>query len=82
MAAGVVASWWYVGSFTNLWTTGYGRVLLVKVALVSGAAACGYVNWRAIEAGRREPGRAAIVELALAASVLATTSLLTELEHP
>jgi putative copper export protein len=82
VAAGVVASGRYVGSFGNLWITRYGRVLLIKVALVSGVVACGYVNWRAIESGRSEPGRAAIIELALTASVIAVTGVLTELEHP
>jgi putative copper resistance protein D len=82
VAAGIVASWWYVGSFVNLWTTAYGRVLLIKVALVGGVVVCGYVNWRAIESGQSEPGRAAIVELMLAAAVVAATGVLTELEHP
>jgi putative copper export protein len=82
VAAGVVASCRYVGSFGNLWITRYGRVLLIKVALVCGVVACGYVNWRAIESGRSEPGRAAIIELALTASVIAVTGVLTELEHP
>ena len=82
VAAGMVASWWYVGSFGNLWTTAYGRVLLIKVALVGGVVACGYVNWRAIESGQIEPGRAAIVELILAGLVVGVTGLLTEIEHP
>jgi putative copper export protein len=79
VAAGIVASWWYVGSFVNLRTTVYGRVLLVKIALVGGVVACGYVNWRAIESWRSEPGRAAVVELTLAAAVIAATGVLTEL---
>jgi hypothetical protein len=57
-------------------------VLLIKVALVGGVAACGYVNWRAIRSGRIEPGRAAIVELSLAALVVVVTGALTEIEHP
>jgi putative copper export protein len=82
VSAGLVASWWYVGSLANMWTTRYGRVLLVKIALVCGVVACGYLNWRGIESGRSEPGRAAMVELVLAVSVIAATGLLTELEHP
>jgi copper transport protein len=82
VAAGIVASWWYVGSFANLWTSAYGRVLLIKVGLVGGVVACGYVNWRAIESGQSEPGRAALVELMFAGAVVMATGVLTELEHP
>ena len=82
VTAGLVASWWYVGAFANLWSTVYGRVLLGKVALVGGVVVCGYVNWRAIGSGRSEPGQAAIVELMLAAAVVVATGVLTELEHP
>jgi copper transport protein len=82
LSAGIVASWWYVGSLANLWSTTYGRVLLVKVALVVGVVACGYVNWRAIESGQNEPQRTAVVELMLAGLVIAATGVLTELEHP
>jgi copper transport protein len=80
--AGLVASWWYVGAVANLWTTVYGRVLLLKIALVAVVVACGYVNMRAIGSGQIEPGRAAIVELMLAAAVVMATGVLTELEHP
>jgi copper transport protein len=82
VTAGLVASWWYVGSVANLWTTVYGRVLLLKIALVAVVVACGYVNMRAIGSGQIEPGRAAIVELMLAAAVVMATGVLTELEHP
>jgi len=82
VAAGLVACWWYVGSFSNLRTTAYGRVLLVKIALVGGVVLCGYRNWRAIESGRAEPGRTAMVELVLGALVVVVTGVLTELEHP
>jgi putative copper export protein len=82
VTTGIVASWSYIGPFTNLWMTPYGRVLLVKVVLVAGVVICGYVNWRSIESGRSEPGRAAVVELSLAGLVVAVTGALTELEHP
>jgi len=39
VTAGMIASWWYVGAFANLWSTVYGRVLLGKVALVGGVVA-------------------------------------------
>ena len=83
--AGIVAAYLYVGTFSNLWTTAYGRVLLVKVALVGGISVAGYVNWRRLrrlhEMG--EPSPAIIVlEAALTAAVVLVTSVLTEMAHP
>ena len=83
--AGIVAAYLYVGAFSNLWTTAYGRVLLVKVALVGGIAGCGYWNWQRL---RRlhvedEPSAAVIMlEAALAVAVVLVTSILTEIAHP
>jgi putative copper resistance protein D len=83
--AGIVAAYLYVGAFSNLWATGYGRVLLVKVALVGGISIAGYVNWQRL---RRlnvedEPSATIIVlEAALAAAVVLVTSVLTEIAHP
>jgi putative copper resistance protein D len=82
VTAGLVAAWWYVGALANLWTTSYGRMLSIKLALVGGVAACGYLNWRAMKSGRTEPGPTALVELTLAAMVIVATGVLTELEHP
>jgi copper transport protein len=80
--SGLAATYLYVASPSALWTTGYGRTLLAKIALVLGAASCGYLNWRSINGGRDEPGRPVTVELLLAVSIVAATGLLTELEHP
>jgi len=82
VATGIAASFLYLGSTSNVFTTVYGRVLMLKVALVAVATACGYVNWRSIRAGSGEPGRAGSIELLAALSIVVVTSLLTELEHP
>jgi putative copper export protein len=84
-AAGLVAAYLYLGAFGNLWTTAYGRILLLKMLFVGAIGGCGFVNWRRL---RRmdvsETGSLAIVilETVLAAVVVLATSLLTETGHP
>jgi putative copper export protein len=85
VAAGIVAAYLYIGAFSNLWTTGYGRVLLVKVALVGGISVAGYVNWQRLRRLQEvdEPSVAIILlETALAAAVVLVTGFLTEIAHP
>jgi putative copper export protein len=92
VAAGLVVSWTYVGSVANLWTTPYGRLLMVKGALFCGVIACGFLNWRRFGAGADngrataprtgEPVGAATIEVLLAAAVVIVTAIFTELEHP
>jgi putative copper export protein len=85
VAAGIVAAYLYVGTFSNLWTTGYGRVLLMKVAVVAGVSVCGYVNWqrlRRLHVEDEPSGAIIVLEAALAVAVLLVTSVLTEIAHP
>ena len=83
LVAGLVASALYVETLSSLWTTGYGRALMLKVALVAGIGVCGFVNWRRFG----EPGERSTIpptvplEVALACAVAFATSVLTELEH-
>ena len=84
-AAGAVAAYFYIGSFSNLWTTAYGRVLLLKVALVGAVGGCGFVNWRRLK--RIIPYEAdslaiILLEAVLAIAVVLVTALLTETGHP
>jgi len=73
----------YVGTIPNLWTTMYGRVLVVKLGLVIGAAGCGYVNWRSFRSARTSHAAPALCwELVLAAAIVIVTGVLTELAHP
>ena len=46
MLSGLVVSSLYVGAPAHLLGSVYGRTLMVKLALVAGAAWCGYLNWR------------------------------------
>jgi copper transport protein len=84
---GVAQAWWTVGSWSNLFDSDYGRVLLVKLVLVVATLAlAGYNRWRLVPAvtnsaatgsdPRRRLRRTVMVELAvLAAAVLATSVL-------
>jgi putative copper resistance protein D len=85
--AGVVMAWSYLGPVSNLWTTSYGRLLTLKLALVGGTAACGFVNWRRFAAERRGAARSerlgpVATELVLVAAVVVVTAALTEVAHP
>ena len=80
--SGVVLAWLYVGSVDGFLGTFYGRVLLLKLALIGAIGACGFLNWR--RAGRREAPSFVLIraEAALAILAIAVTALLTETEHP
>ena len=79
---GSVASWAHLESVSSLWTTPYGRLLLLKVVVVAGVLAMGALNWRRLtprlseEDGPRAMRRSALVELALANVVLIVTAVL------
>lgn len=46
MGAGLVLGWSYLGSISALWSTPYGRILLLKLGAVGLTAAIGAYNWR------------------------------------
>lgn len=81
-ATGLFASWLHVRNPFLVWDSTYGRVLLLKIALVAGVAAVGAVNWRRLTPQLTSPGgvarlaRAARGELALAAAVFLVTAVL------
>jgi putative copper export protein len=88
LGAGILAVTGSVGAFRELgavgalWSTGYGRVLTLKVALVGVVLALGAVNWRRLtprlgtESGDRTMLRAAAIELLVANAVLLITAVL------
>jgi putative copper export protein len=81
--AGLVMSWFYLGGLSNLWTTPYGQILVLKVSLVLGIAVCGYVNMRRLRAlAERSSWWTIALETALAAAVVIVTGYLTETGHP
>jgi putative copper export protein len=81
-ASGAFAAWLYLGSWAELWTTPYGRLLLAKLAVVAIVVWCGWTNWRAVKGGRPPRREVMTVEWAAALLVLGLTGALTETEHP
>ncbi|MCW2976297.1 MAG: hypothetical protein JWM06_1578 [Actinomycetia bacterium] len=69
---GVTRAAFELTSLSQLWSTSYGRVLLVKTALLLGAL---LVGWRV----RERPRERAVVELVLVASLIVAVSVLVEL---
>ena len=81
-ASGVVAAWVYVGSWSSLWATSYGRVLIAKLAGVAVVMACGAINWREARGGRVPQRALMTIEWIAALLVVGFTGVLTETEHP
>jgi copper transport protein len=81
-ATGAIVAVLYVGVLANLWTTTYGRMLMVKLAAVSAAALCGWRNWRRARGGQPLHLPTLLTELTCASIVVVVTSVLTEIEHP
>ncbi len=88
IAIGLVLGWTYVGGIEPLFSSAYGRTLLVKVALLAGVAATGAWNWRRVRpALGAAPGgarlrRSATVELVFGTLLLAVTAVLVALPAP
>ncbi|MGH3139663.1 MAG: copper resistance protein CopC, partial [Gaiellales bacterium] len=70
---------WEVGAVSQVWSTGYGRTLIVKSVLFAGLIALGYRNRHALDRFT-EVRRRAMAELVLLAGVIAAVSLLTDLQ--
>ncbi|MGE3517749.1 MAG: copper resistance D family protein [Vicinamibacterales bacterium] len=83
LASGVVAARTYLDAWSNLWTTEYGRLLLLKLAGVALVLALGAANWwRMHRAGKPPHARLARAEMIAAGLVVAVTAWLTETAHP
>ncbi len=86
--SGVVTGVFYLASLDDLWMTGYGRALLLKVVLFVATGTVGAYNWRRLTprlgdaAGTRALLRSARLELLLAAGVLLVTAVLVHLAMP
>jgi copper transport protein len=87
---GVVAAWIHLADLTMLWTSGYGRVLLLKLSGLALLGATAAHNWRRVKprlgdsAGTGTLRRSAALEIALATVVLLVTAVLvaTPIEPP
>jgi putative copper export protein len=88
IALGLVLGWTYVGGLGPLFSSTYGRTLLVKAALLGGVAATGAYNWRRVRhALGAAPGssrlrRSAAAELMFGTLLLAVTAVLVALPAP
>jgi putative copper export protein len=88
VAAGAIIALTYFDTPAQLWTTSYGRTLLVKVSLVAITAGVGAYNWRRVRPGLGSPHftgllqRSAAAELVVALLLLATTAVLVGTPFP
>lgn len=87
-ATGTFAAWLHIGSIPGLWSTTYGRVLLVKLAVLGAIGAAGFFNWRFVLPRLEQDGasgrlsRSGTVELAFGGLVLIVTAVLVALPTP
>ncbi len=88
VVTGVFAAWLHLGSLPALWTSGYGRTLLLKLGVVSLVALTGAYNWRRVRPslGTEEATRrlkvSATTELVVAAVVIMITAVLVATPPP
>ncbi len=82
LVTGAVKVWIHVESLSDLWTTAWGRSLLVKDVVVAGVLALGFYNWRFVRPALERSPRiglirnAATIELLLGAAAVAVTAYL------
>jgi putative copper export protein len=80
-ASGLLACFFYVGTWSNLWMSAYGRLLILKIACFGGVLACGFANWKQVR--RAAPsGRTVRLELGFTAAAIVLTGILTGVSHP
>ncbi len=83
VASGVLASWVHLEHFSSLWTTSYGKTLLLKLLLVGCILIFGAYNFRRVqpqlvkEEGVARLRKSAGAELAVGFLILLVTGLLT-----
>jgi putative copper export protein/methionine-rich copper-binding protein CopC len=85
---GVINTLFQLDAVSDLWATGYGRALAIKLLLLAGVGALGWYNWKRVlpgldaEGGPQRLRRTARAELGLAAVVLLITAVLVALPTP
>lgn len=88
VVAGLLSAWLRLGGIAPLWETVYGRVLLVKLALVAGVLGIGAWNWKRVSPSLGtddSPGRirrTASFELVVGLLILAVTAVLVGTSPP
>lgn len=87
-ASGVVSAWLHLEHVRALWQSDYGRVLLIKLGVLSLVVLTGAYNWLRVRPSLGDAGgavrirRSAIAELLIGAVVLAVTAILTATTTP
>jgi copper transport protein len=85
---GATTAWLHLKRVSALYTTGYGRALIVKLVLVAIVVSLGGWNWRRVRPSLGEAGteetirRSSTMELTFAALVLIATAVLVTLPSP
>ena len=89
VGTGVFATWLHVGTLGGLFGTPYGRVVLLKAALVGVVAGLGAYNWKRITPRLESPegskvflSKSAPSELVVGLVVLLVTAVLVVMPHP
>jgi copper transport protein len=88
LTTGVVSAWLHLGEVSALWTTSYGRTLLLKVGIFSTVALVGAYNFLRVrpalgeERGAARLRRSGTVELLLAVAVIVVTAVLVAVPPP
>lgn len=81
-ATGLFAAWLHLETLGALWSSVYGRTLMLKLGILAGVAGTGAYNWRIATPRLRASGdvqalrRSAFVELALAVALVGVTAVL------
>jgi putative copper resistance protein D len=86
-ASGIGNAWLRISYLSDLWTTSYGRLVLLKAGLLTLLGVVGYLHRRrtlpAIERGQRRPLiRLAVVEVAIMATTIGVASALARTATP
>jgi putative copper export protein/methionine-rich copper-binding protein CopC len=88
VATGLFSAWLHLGSVSALWESGYGRTLLLKIAVLTVVFGTGAYNWLRVkpslgtERAATHLRRSATIELAVGALVLAVTAFLVATPPP
>ncbi|HEX9108349.1 MAG TPA: copper resistance protein CopC, partial [Longimicrobiales bacterium] len=88
VASGVFSAWLHVGSIAALGSSSYGRMLLVKLAVVALTAATGAYNWLRVrpalgsDQATQRLRRSASLELVVGLGILLVTAILVGLPTP
>jgi putative copper export protein len=88
VVTGAIAAWRNIGSVAGLWQEPYGRVLMVKLALLSVAAGTGAYNWKRVlpslgsDTATGRLRKSAALELTAALVVLVVTAVLVATPMP